>query len=63
MNYSLCNKNDDETIRDYSNVKSSVIINLQDVERIELFYEDNSETWEWLNKYNKKTEQSKEQET
>lgn len=56
MNYYLCNKNDDEIIRDYSSVKSSVIINLQDIERIELFYEDNSETWKWLNKNNKEQE-------
>lgn len=34
------------------NVKSSVIINMQDIERIELIYEDNSEVWKWLNENN-----------
>jgi len=61
INYALCSKKDDEIIRDYSEQKSAVIINLQDIERIELFYEKESETWSWLNKYNKTTESNNEQ--
>lgn len=53
IEYCLCNKDNDKIIRDYSAQKSSVIINLQNVERIELFYEEDSTVWEWLNKYNK----------
>lgn len=48
--YIVCT-NDDECICDYSNqgLNSSVLINLQDIGRIELIYEKDSKTWEWLN--------------
>ena len=48
--YIVCT-NDDECICDYSKqgLNSSVLINLQDIERIELIYEKDSKTWEWLN--------------
>lgn len=48
IEYCLCNKNDDKIKRDYSEQKSSVIINLQDIERMELFYENDSKKWNWL---------------
>ena len=53
IEYCMCNKDNDKIIREYSAQKSSIIINLQNVERIELFYEEDSTVWEWLNKYNK----------
>ena len=51
LNDDIVCTNDDECICDYSNqgLNSSVLINLQDIERIELLYEKDSKTWEWLN--------------
>ena len=31
----------------------SVVFNLRDIERIDVVYEDDSETWKWLNMDNK----------
>lgn len=59
IEYCLCNKETDKIICDYSEQKSCAIINLQDIERMELIYEENSEKWRWLNKYNKNKEQEK----
>lgn len=50
INYISFSRSDDEEIfnpKD-ANLDASVIFNLHDVERIELFYEKNSQTWKWL---------------
>ena len=52
IKYSIIKKESNVLIRKHEDIKSSVIINLQDVERVELVYEDDSEVWKWLNKDN-----------
>lgn len=58
IEYALYDKNNDELICDYSETNSTVVINLQDIEYFQILYEDDSEKWKWLNKYNKNYEQS-----
>lgn len=48
ISYIVFDKNTKETVCDYSNTKSSAMINSRDIERIELFYENDSKVWEWL---------------
>lgn len=50
INYMLCDKDTCDEITNSTQEKTAALINLQDIERIELFYEDDSEIWEWLNK-------------
>lgn len=49
ISYIVFDKSTKETLCDNSDTKSSVIINSRDIERIELFYENDSKVWEWLN--------------
>lgn len=50
VNYVEKRKSDDKLILDYGekDFKTSVVINLSDVESLQLFYEDDSETWRFL---------------
>lgn len=50
INYYCLSKKDNQVIfdPDKDNLKSSVVINLKDVERIEIVYENDSEIWERL---------------
>lgn len=52
INYAVMNADSDEVLfkPDNNKIKSTVIINLQDVERIECIYNDDSEVWKRLNK-------------
>lgn len=50
INYISFSVSDDEEIfnpKD-ANLNSTVVFNLHDIERIELFYENDSRTWKWL---------------
>lgn len=50
INYITVDKKNDELLFDpqKSNTKTTVAINLHDIERIELIYEDNSKVWKYL---------------
>lgn len=48
INYALLDIKTCDVI--YKGEKSSVVFNLNDIERIEFFYEGDSKTWEWLSK-------------
>lgn len=52
INYCLYEKNSGKIIRNSSNKKASVVINMKDVERVEMLYENDSKVWEFLNQYN-----------
>lgn len=52
IKYCLYEKNSNTLIRDFNKQKASVVINLRDVERIEIIYEDDSEVWDLLNQDN-----------
>lgn len=52
IDYSIYNKGDNEMIRKNSKdlgLNTTVAFNMQDVERIEMFYEDDSDVWKCLN--------------
>lgn len=49
VSYMTIDKNTKSIISDMREIKSSVMINSRDIERIEMFYEDDSEVWKWLN--------------
>ena len=53
INY-ISRNNENDLLIDATEIKTSVLINLRDVERIEMFYENDSEVWGWLNSDNKK---------
>lgn len=52
INYAIFNKDTDEPVQNLEELglKSSIVFNLHDVERIQLIYEDDSNIWQWLNK-------------
>ncbi len=52
IQYCLLEKDSNTLIRDFRKEKASVVINLRDVERIEIIYEDDSKVWKWLNQDN-----------
>lgn len=58
IDYILCNKTTCEIVKDYTEYKMAVTINLQDEERIEFLYEDDSETWKWLNNDNEEDQEN-----
>lgn len=52
IEYCLYVKNSGKIIRDSSNQKASVVINMKDVERVEMLYENDSKVWKFLNQDN-----------
>ena len=52
ISYTVYSSENDEELYNTENKKMSTVINLKDIERIDLLYEDDSETWKWLNKDN-----------
>jgi len=58
-NYCIYSEEDNQVIRDCSNQKMAIVFNLQDIQRIELLYEDDSKVWEWINPESTKYKKSK----
>lgn len=54
INYTIKDKSNNDTIIDTEllELKSSIVFNLQDVEHIQIIYEDDSKVWCWLNENN-----------
>lgn len=50
--YIVYSSENNEELYNTEDKKMSALVNLKDVERIDLLYEDDSETWKWLNRDN-----------
>lgn len=48
IEYNIYNKENNEIVRRFDEQKASVAINLNDIERIEMIYEEDSKVWEFL---------------
>lgn len=49
IDYSVIDKNTDKLVANSDEINSIALLNLHDIERLELTYEDDSKVWSWLN--------------
>lgn len=57
-NYCIYSEEDNQLIRDCSNQKMAIVFKLQDIQHIEILYENDSRVWEWLNPESTKNKKS-----